>query len=124
MVLDLHVPSGVVVRQRLDGNARIRKTRLRILKTIRKETKQRSIKLHLMSTQAVKSFFRRHGCETKHQIASTLVEWFEDLHWRLPPKRKPWQSEHHSMAVFDAAAAGAPTQLAEVEPFIKSKSVE
>jgi hypothetical protein len=31
---------------------------------------------------------------------------FPELLWRLPPKRKNYQSEHPSMTVFDAVALG------------------
>jgi hypothetical protein len=46
------------------------------------------------------------GCETRDEIAAVLARLFLDLHWRLPPKRRAWQSEHPRMAMFDAIALG------------------
>jgi len=58
---------------------------------------------------------------TKHEIASAIGELFVELVWKLPTKRKPWQSEDHNMVIFDAAALGVtlfakqddPTRTAE-----------
>jgi hypothetical protein len=27
---------------------------------------------------------------------------FPEIGWKLPPKRKPWESEHYSMSIFEA----------------------
>jgi hypothetical protein len=55
----------------------------------------------------VRRFFDQTGSATKHEIASTLAEWFIELAWKLPAKRKPWQSENYQMVIFDAVATGA-----------------
>lgn len=43
---------------------------------------------------------------TKYGIATALVRAFPELMVRLPPKRKPWQSEDSRMSIFDAVALG------------------
>jgi hypothetical protein len=55
---------------------------------------------------AVYRMFVRSGAGTKYEIASALVRAFPELMVRLPPKRKPWQSEDSRMSIFDAVALG------------------
>lgn len=48
--------------------------------------------------------FYRMGAESKDEIAEAVAKLVPELAPRLPPRRKVWQSEHHSMAIFEAAA--------------------
>ena len=41
---------------------------------------------------------------SKHATATAIAERFPELKHILPPKRKPWASEHSRMNVFDAVA--------------------
>jgi hypothetical protein len=41
---------------------------------------------------------------TKHQRAQAVIERFPVFAQKLPPKRKPWESEHYRMSMFSAAA--------------------
>lgn len=50
--------------------------------------------------------FAKDGARNKQEIASALAQRFAALALRLPPKRKPWQSEDSRMSIFDAAALG------------------
>ena len=105
-LLDMFVPFVVVLMRPVDsknrGNGRFR----RVLKTIREEVKPRSTSVCVVTRRAMRNFFLGYGCKTKHQIATTLAEWFPELNWKLPLKRKPWQSEDHRMSIFTAAALG------------------
>ena len=38
------------------------------------------------------------------QAHEALAEWFEDLAWKPPLRRKPWQHEPHNTVIFDALA--------------------
>jgi len=40
----------------------------------------------------------------KHGRAVALAARFPKIGWKLPLKRKPWDSEHYSMSVFEALA--------------------
>jgi len=40
----------------------------------------------------------------KHGRAVALVARFPNIGWKLPAKRKPWDSEHYSMSIFEALA--------------------
>ncbi len=55
---------------------------------------------------AVYRAFAGAGAGTKYGIATALVRAFPELMVRLPPKRKPWQSEDSRMSIFDAVALG------------------
>jgi len=105
-LLGLHQPSVMVLR--LPSNRLVKKNdRIRVIvRTLRKEAKRRSVSLRLLRRQRIKKIFSAQGRATKHQIASLMAERFSDLAWKLPPKRKLWQSENYHMTVFDAAAAG------------------
>jgi hypothetical protein len=105
-LLELHEPAMVVIRRKPDGGSEGGKMGHLILKAIRGETESRSVAFRSVSEKSVERSFQQDGYRTKHQIASALAERFADLHWKLPPKRKAWQSEHHNMAIFDAAALG------------------
>jgi hypothetical protein len=105
-LLDSHMPSALVARQiRVQSQKDARQLR-RIINTIRREARRRSVGVHVLSATAVKKFFAHSGPKTKYEIASTLAEWFEDIAWQLPNKKKTWQSERFNMAIFDALATG------------------
>lgn len=57
-----------------------------------------------ISPDAVRNHFGMHNATTKYEIANAVASFLPDLAWKLPPQRKPWQGEHHRMAIFDAAA--------------------
>ncbi len=61
----------------------------------------------------VSSYSRRDICRTfgakgksKDAIAAAIVEEVPALRPWLPRRRRIWESEHHSMAIFEAAALG------------------
>ena len=59
-----------------------------------------------LSLAAVYRAFAGTGVGTKYGIATALVRAFPELLVRLPPKRKPWQTEDSRMSIFDAVALG------------------
>ena len=48
--------------------------------------------------------FDRMGAHSKDDIAAAVVKLVPELAPRLPPRRRIWNSEHYSMAIFEAAA--------------------
>jgi hypothetical protein len=105
-LLKLYAPSTLVMRSRHSLTWNTRVALRRNIKTVRRQAQVRLVDVHLLTNQKVKLFFAKQRAETKHQIASTLVGWFEELAWKLPQKRRLWQSENHNMVIFDAAATG------------------
>ena len=61
---------------------------------------------HALPLALVYRHFAKCGAQNKQEIASALAQRFAALALRLPPKRKPWQSEDSRMSIFDAAALG------------------
>lgn len=53
---------------------------------------------------AVRAHFEPFGASTKHQIAREIVRMVPALAPKLPPARKPWQSEDARMAIFGAVS--------------------
>jgi hypothetical protein len=48
--------------------------------------------------------FVRRG---KYERAVAVASRFPEINWKLPPKRKPWESEHYSMSIFEALQIAA-----------------
>jgi len=105
-LLDLYMPAAVVMRRRRVLTSKAERKLEIVVGTIRAEAKRRSVNVQFLNTQAVRRFFAPYGSTTKHAIASVLAEWFEDLRWKLPRERNPWESEARTMAIFDAVATG------------------
>jgi len=43
----------------------------------------------------------------KYQRAVAVASRFPEIAWKLPPKRKPWDSEPYSMSIFEALQIAA-----------------
>ena len=68
--------------------------------------------MELFSQEQVRRAFFADGQGTKHALAEILAQRFPDeLGSRLPPKRKPWMSEHYQMGIFDAVTLAVVLRL-------------
>jgi hypothetical protein len=105
-LLDELAPS-VVVAKDLSKRRGITGRKLRkITEVLRREAGKRAIPVRFLNARALQAAFGSGNRLTKHAIASALAQRFPELSWRLPPKRKPWQSEDYRISIFDAAALG------------------
>jgi hypothetical protein len=77
------------------------------VKIFRKEAQSASIPIEYVSEADFKNFFGSTGNRNKYEVAALVAEWFPDLAWKLPPKRKVYQPEPWTMSLLDAAALGA-----------------
>ena len=102
-LLELYSPTVIVIRRRSSGATTSSATPA-VAAKIAAEARRRSISCRFVSGKEVPRFFARYGGTTKFAVAALLAEWFPDLVWKLPPKRRPWESEHYNTLVFDAAA--------------------
>ena len=106
MLLQSFAPSAIVIkRERWDRaltNPHIRS----LVEVVTKVASAHSVSICLIEGDDVRQTFRNFGCETRDEIAAALARIFPDLFWKLPPKRRAWQSEHPRMAMFDAIALG------------------
>ncbi|MGD0904705.1 MAG: hypothetical protein ABR924_17350 [Terracidiphilus sp.] len=105
-LLTLFAPSEVVL-----GKARLLNTRKGsgvrpILRSIKHEALSRLIPVRFMKEIELKEVFGLFHVNSKHEVASMLAQVFPELLWKLPPKRRIWESERPRMALFDAIALG------------------
>ena len=105
-LLTLYIPSVVVVGRTRLLNVRNGSGVRPILRSIRRESSSRLIPVHVMKSAEAKAFFHVFRAKSKHEVASLVVQMFPELLWKLPPKRRIWESEHPIMAMFDAVAMG------------------
>jgi hypothetical protein len=105
-LLVLHNPNVVVVRSRNYSSAAADGKFSAILRVIRAVAKQHSAKVMILTSWQVQQQFGSHGRTTKFEIAAKLAREIEGLSWKLPHHRKPYESEHPAMLIFDAAATG------------------
>lgn len=103
-LLDLYRPSVIVARTRWIRPGEARSRVGVIFRVVRREAKRRSIAVQAIPTHAVLEFFVARQCRSKHQRTMLIVQWFPELSWKLPRKRRSWNSENHRMVVFDATA--------------------
>jgi hypothetical protein len=101
-----YLPTVIVVEdcahRKSRRNPRVRQLTERILAAAR----EFGVEGRTLPVAAVYRTFAGTGAGTKYGIATALVRAFPELMVRLPPKRKPWQSEDSRMSIFDAVALG------------------
>ena len=98
-LLELWRPTVVVLCNGL-SRQRTHQRRDRLLKRIASEAKNHQV--------AVRIIKKRPGTDagkglTKYENARRVAEQFSVLQWKMPPKRKPWESEDYRMSIFTAA---------------------
>lgn len=104
-VLNFYQPKCVAVRM-VNARARGTGSPQSVELAVRRECVKRSISVCPVDATTVKKFFAAHSCTTRLQIAQVIGEWYLELVWHVPPKRKPWQSDSHAMPIFEAVAVG------------------
>jgi hypothetical protein len=125
-ILKIYTPAAVVVG--LAGSRAERPSRIRIIKLIKSVAAKNQIPVVFITRSKLTRHFRRqYNASTKYEIAQAAANVVRELTWRLPNKRKPWQSEHPRMSIFAAAAlalahifsqedTGTPTKEATDKP--------
>jgi len=105
-LLAFHRPFAIVLRSRTHNSALQRRAFAMVASSIRAEAKRHSTKVIVLTPRQVQGCFAPDGQINKHDIAVILAKRFEELSWKLPQRRKSYQSEAPVMAVFDAIATG------------------
>ena len=97
---------GVLVLQDVEAKGSRRYPRIKTLnRQIKREAEKHKIKVKLISGKQLRSLLLGDPRGTKQEMAEMLAMQFpDDLASRLPPKRKPWNSEDGRMDIFDAVA--------------------
>jgi hypothetical protein len=101
-ILKTYHPSALIVRgtNSIHTNPRKRK----VTAAIKRRTKQHSVQVISIRPSSIRRYFGRYNAATKYQIAQSVATLLPELAWKLPRNRKPWETEHHRMPIFDAAA--------------------
>jgi hypothetical protein len=76
----------------------------KLLDAIVEKARRRRITVHCYSRATVIQMFKARGAHNKDDIAAAIVELIPELGQELPRRRRIWESEHYTMAVFEAAA--------------------
>jgi hypothetical protein len=105
-LLKFYEPRTVVTRERQHHDAIQQKRILTIFAIGKQATRKNSTRFRILSAIRVRKSFAPEGRITKHEIARILTDRFEELSFRLPSRRKAYQSEAPAMLVFDALATG------------------
>ncbi len=96
-LLELWSPTLLVIHAARQIPSRQKLLRKRFLKGVVAEAKANRVCVRIL-----KSAKERTEKLTKYERAREVVKRFPVLTERLPPKRKPWESEHYSMSIFEA----------------------
>jgi hypothetical protein len=99
-------PSAIVVKRERWDRAQTSSHIRSLVEVMISVASAHSIPIALVRQDDVRKTFQSLDCETRDEIAAALARIFPELAWRLPPKRRAWQSEHPRMAMFDAIALG------------------
>ena len=102
----MFAPSVILVRNAVERNP-IGQAAIRLaLHNLMAFAKRALVTVLLIDESSRRGFFSREAKVNKHDIARMMAAQFPELSWRLPPKRKPWQSEPTRQSIFDAASLG------------------
>ena len=77
-----------------------------LLRHLARFAARRGLRTFTVSRPLLRQTFADLDRLTKDELARAIVMRFPELEIWLPPHRKPWMSEDHRMAIFDAAAFG------------------
>ena len=98
-LLRLWRPSLLVIRSSQQIQPRQKLPREQILKGIVTEARTYRVCIRLLGLAK-----ERAEKQTKYERAREVAKRFPVLAERLPLKRKPWESEHYSISIFEALA--------------------
>jgi len=101
-ILKTYRPSAMIVRG-VGGLPRDSKKR-EVMAAITRRAKDHNVDVISIRLAAIRIYFGRHDATTKYQIAQCVAAKLPELAWKLPRNRKPWESEHYRMPIFDAGA--------------------
>jgi hypothetical protein len=102
-ILRMYGPTAVVILATESSSAL--EKRGEVMKYIKRAADRKSVEVIRINEASLREHFRQFNAENKYEVALVVTRILPELAWRLPPKRKPWQSEQRRTSIFDAAAA-------------------
>ena len=100
-LISFYRPQILVLEDVSSKNCRRRKRVRELIDALDQLGRRRGLSVRRINQAKVR---RTLSVSNKTQMARAIVARFPELRSRLPPERKPWMSEHLTMAIFDAAA--------------------
>lgn len=97
-------PGAVLVEDWVAEGSRRERRICALLEAITEKASRQGIIVHRYPRTTVGDTFRAHGASSKDDIAAVIAEDIPELGQELPRRRRIWESEHYSMAIFEAAA--------------------
>jgi Holliday junction resolvasome RuvABC endonuclease subunit len=96
---------SIVVLEDVDHSTSRRSARIRrMTRKIAALVEEQRVTVVRCTKREVYAAFERLGAENKDDIAGLVAKMVPALAPRLPRRRRIWESEHYSMAIFEAAA--------------------
>jgi hypothetical protein len=102
----MFAPSTILVRKSLEHSQTKTPTIRPAFNIVKSFARRAVVAVRLIDGSILRRFFFRKERKNKDDIARMVADRFPELSWRLPPKRKPWQSEPARQSIFDAASLG------------------
>lgn len=106
ILIAFYKPSAIVIRLRQYHSPSQNERFMAALSAVRAEARRTMIKFVVLTISQVTRHFASRGQVTKHDVAASLARRYQELSWKLPVRRKSYQSEAPAMLVFDALANG------------------
>jgi hypothetical protein len=97
-------PSTLVVEDARHASSRRSKRVRELIDKLADLAKEQGITVVRCPREKVLREFGRMGADSKDDIAAVVARLVPELAPRVPPRRRIWESEHHSMGIFEAAA--------------------
>lgn len=104
VLLNVLRPDLLVLEQPHDSSSR-RSARIRdLIDRLGRFAQDHGIDVRHYARRRVRQVFRGWGAISKDDVAAVVARLLPELGPRLPKRRRIWESEHHAMAIFEAAA--------------------
>lgn len=97
-------PSVLVVEDAHHASSRRGKRVKVLIDKMAELAESKSVSVVRYSRRDMLVVFDTMGAHSKDDIAAAVAKLVPELAPRLPHRRRVWESEHHSMAIFEAAA--------------------
>lgn len=103
-LLARHAPEVLVLEAYERENSRRARRIARLGASVRRVADTRGVETLVYHRTEVREAFAETGARTRREIAEAVARHLEAFRHRLPPPRKPWDSEDAREALFAAAA--------------------
>lgn len=103
-LVEEYKPELVVIEKTNDPCARRQSRIVRLIDQIISDIEKAGGTVERVARRKAIERFSGFGVGSKDDIAVAIASMLPELAHRLPKRRKAWESEHYSMAIFEAAA--------------------